>query len=248
MRHAAIALALALPLTSSLQPLIPRAIAISVAYGDPMPLPPNRLVLNQKWIGGVAGAGYATADRFDVEAKAGRDLTQQELAAALRSLLEDRFKLAVHHETRQLPIYALVMDRDDRRPGPRLKRSEIDCTDPRENTAKNSDGTSKCGFRSRPGSASGRQTIAVLTRLFTNAVVDHRPVEDRTGLAGTFDFEIDWAPEVPVPADAPPAPPIDPNGPSIFTAAREQLGLKLVPATNEVDVPVVDRAARPTEN
>src|SRR5215510_8059207 len=148
MRHAAIALALALPLTSSLQPLIPRAIAISVAYGDPMPLPPNRLVLNQKWIGGVAGAGYATADRFDVEAKAGRDLTQQELAAALRSLLEDRFKLAVHHETRQLPIYALVMDRDDRRPGPRLKRSEIDCTDPRENTAKNSDGTSKCGFRS----------------------------------------------------------------------------------------------------
>jgi uncharacterized protein (TIGR03435 family) len=48
--------------------------------------------------------------------------------------------------------------------------------------------------------------------------------------------------------DAPPAPPIDPNGPSIFTAAREQLGLKLVPATNDIDVLVVDRAARPTEN
>jgi uncharacterized protein (TIGR03435 family) len=221
---------------------------IGVAYGDPMPLPPNRMVLNQRWIGGVAGAGYATADRFDIEAKASRDLTQAELAAALRSLLQDRFKLAVHHETRKLPVYRLVMDRDDRRLGPRLRRSEIDCTDPREYTAKNSDGTSKCGFRSRPGSASGRQTISVLTRLFTNAVADHRPVEDRTGLAGTFEFEIDWAPEVPVPADAPPGPPIDPNGPSVFTAAREQLGLKLEPATNDIDVLVVDRAEKPSEN
>jgi uncharacterized protein (TIGR03435 family) len=223
-------------------------VLIGVAYGDPGPLPPNRIVMNQQWIGGVAGGGYATADRFDIEAKAGRNLTNQELTAALRSLLEDRFKLAVHHEAKTLPSYALVMARDDWRLGPRLKRSEIDCTDPREYTAKNSDGTSKCGFRSRPGSASGRQTISVLTRFFTNAVADHRPVEDRTGLTGTFDFEIDWTPEVPVPADGPPSPPIDPNGPSIFTAAREQLGLKLEPASNSIDVLVVDRAEHPSEN
>jgi uncharacterized protein (TIGR03435 family) len=221
---------------------------IGVAYGDPMPLPPNRMVLNQKWIGGVARGGYATADRFDIEAKAGRNLTQQELAAALRGLLEDRFKLAVHHEIRKLPIYALVMDRADRRPGPRLKRSAVDCADPREYTAKNSDGTAKCGFRSRPGSASGRHTIRVLTGFFTNAVVDHRPVEDRTGLDGTYEFQIEWSPEVPVPADAPPGPPVDPNGPSIFTAAREQLGLKLEPATTDIAVLVVDRAEHPAEN
>jgi uncharacterized protein (TIGR03435 family) len=186
--------------------------------------------------------------RTAIRCRCRRDLTQQEFAAALRSLLEDRFKLAVDHETKALPVYALVMARDDRRLGPRLKRSELDCTDPKVFAEKNADGTSKCGFRSRPGRASGRQTISVLTRFFTNAVADHRPVEDRTGLEGTFDFGIDWTPDVPVPADAPPAPPIDPNGPSLFTAAREQLGLKLEPATNNIDVLVVDHAERPSEN
>jgi uncharacterized protein (TIGR03435 family) len=223
-------------------------VLISVAYGESGPLPPNRVKWNETWIGGMQGAGYASADRFDVEAKAGRDLTQQELAIALRGLLADRFKLVVHRESKALPVYALVMDRADRRLGPRMTRSEIDCTDQREYTAKNADGTSKCGFQSRPGHAKGRHTIAVLTRLFTNATVDHRPVEDRTGLNGTFEFEMDWTPDVPVPADAPAGPPVDPNGPSIFTAAREQLGLKLEPSTQAIDILVVDHAERPSEN
>ena len=223
-------------------------VLISVAYGEGGPLPPNRVVWNEKWIGGVAGGGYASADRFDVEAKAGRELSQRDLAAALRGLLAERFKVALHHEQRELPTYALVVDRADRRLGPHLKRSDVDCTDPREYTAKNDDGTSKCGFRSRPGSASGRQTIAALTRLFTSAVSDHRPVDDRTGLEGTYEFELEWSPEVPVSADGPPAPALDPNAPSIFTAAREQLGLKLEPAKQSIDILVVDHAEHPTEN
>src|SRR5437899_20323 len=83
--------------------------------------------------------------------------------------------------------------------------------------AKNADGTSKCGFRNYPGSAKGRTTMAILAQFFTGVVADHRPVENRTGLDGTFDFELQWTPDVPLPADAPPGPPIDPNGPSVFT-------------------------------
>jgi uncharacterized protein (TIGR03435 family) len=223
-------------------------VLISVAYGDPLPLPPNRIAMNAKWIGGTQGAGYATADRFDVEAKADRDLAQNELQLPLRTLLADRFKLVVHHETKELPAYSLLLDRADGRLGPRMKRSDVDCSDPREFTAKNADGTSKCGFRSVPGSAKGRATVANLARFLTNPTADHRPVENRTGLEGTFDFDLTWTPEVPVPADAPPGPAVDPNGPSLFTALREQLGLKLEPAKSRIDILVVDRAERPSAN
>jgi uncharacterized protein (TIGR03435 family) len=85
-------------------------------------------------------------------------------------------------------------------------------------------------------------------RLLNSAVDDYRPVEDRTGLAGTFEFDLEWTPELPAPADAPPGPPIDPNGPSLFTALKEQLGLKLDPQKDHIDVLVVDHAEHPTEN
>src|SRR5580765_6413723 len=101
---------------------------IAGAYGDAIPLPPSRVVLPAAWAGSGA---YATAPRFDIEAKAGRDLGQDFLQA-VRRLLEERFKLVVHHEMRELPVYTLVMDRADRRLGLRLKRSDVDCTDPRE--------------------------------------------------------------------------------------------------------------------
>lgn len=216
---------------------------IAGAYGDAIPLPPNRVVLPAAWAGSGA---YATAPRFDIEAKAGRDLGQDFLPA-VRRLLEERFKLVVHHEMRELPIYTLVMDRADRRLGPRLKRVDVDCADPRENRAKNDDGTSKCGFRGRAGSAKGRHTIPVLASFLTNVVSDHRAVVDRTGLEGTYDIEIEWAIETPVPGDGA-APPADTNVASIFTAVREQLGLRLEPGKQPTDVLVVDHAERPTEN
>lgn len=220
-------------------------ILVNGAYGSEIPLPPDRVVLPALW----AGSGpYTTAPRFDIEAKAGRDLSQQEVLAAVRHLLEDRFQLAVHHEMREQPIYALVTNRADRRLGPRLKRSDVDCTDSREIAEKNPDGTSKCGIRRRAGSATGRHTIAVLARFLTNVVADHRTVEDRTELKGTYEFGIDWAPEVPAPADGAPQPLPDANAASIFTAAREQLSLRLEPGKQQVDVLVVDHAERPSEN
>ncbi|HEY1306340.1 MAG TPA: TIGR03435 family protein [Vicinamibacterales bacterium] len=213
---------------------------VAGAYGGDTPLPPNRVVMPAAW-------ARPTAPRFDIEAKPARRFAPGELLVAVRHLLEDRFKLVVHHERREQPGYALVVDRADRPLGPRLKRSDVDCTDPVQTAAKEVDGTLRCGIRGRPGSATGRHTMAVLARFLTNVVPDHRTVADRTNLAGTYDFQIDWAPEVPVPSDGAPAP-VDPDAVSVFTAAREQLGLRLDSEKQQVDVLIVDRAERPTEN
>ena len=223
-------------------------VLIGVAYGNGAPLPPNRMVFSDRWIG-AAGGGYATADRFDVIAKAGGDLTREQLPAALQRLLADRFKLVVHHDAKELLTYQLVLARTDARFGPKLRRSDVDCSDMNAPAAKNDDGSSKCGFRRLPGKATGRATMADLAaRLLNSAVDDRRPVEDRTGLKGTFEFDLEWTPTLPVPADAPPAPPVDPNGPPLFTALREQLGLRLEPAKQSIDILVVDHAEHPTEN
>jgi uncharacterized protein (TIGR03435 family) len=224
------------------------AALISVAYGEPYaPLQRNRLVINPRWM--IGDSGYASFARFDIVAKADASLTREHLPVALQKLLVDRFQLVVHHDNRELPIYQLVLARTDGQLGPKLRPSGVDCSDPNAPAAKNDDGTSKCGFRRLPGRATGRATMADLAmRLLNNAVDDHRPVEDRSGLSGTFEFDLEWTPVAPVPADAPPAPPVDPNGISLFTALREQLGLRLEPAKQRIDILVVDRAERPTED
>ena len=79
-----------------------------------------------------------------------------------------------------------------------------------------------------------------------------RVVLDRTGLVGGFDVDLTWTPDQlpqgPRPPGAPELPPIDPNGPSLFTALQEQLGLKLESTKGRVDVLVIDRAEKPTED
>jgi len=213
---------------------------VAGAYGGVSPLPPTRVVMPAAWTG-------TTAPRFDLEAKPAREFAQGELLTAVRHLLEERFQLTVHHEMREQPGYALVVDRADGRLGPRLKRSNVDCTDPAETRAKEADGNLTCGIRGRAGSAVGRHTMAVLARFLTNLVPDQRTVADRTNLSGTYEFEIDWAPDVATFSTGAASAP-DPNAVSIFTAAREQLGLRLESEKQQVDVLVVDRAERPTEN
>jgi uncharacterized protein (TIGR03435 family) len=223
---------------------------IRIAYGEGgLPLEGNRLVLKEKWIGGTFGGGFTTADRFDIIAKADRELSQAQVPTALRTLLADRFKLVVHHETKELPVYHLMLARADGRLGPKLRRSDVDCSDVNAPAAKNDDGTSKCGFRRLPGSARGRATMQQLATPFLNgAIDDHRPVEDHTGLAGTFEFDIEWTPTMPIPADAPPRRPSIRTAHLVYSALRERLGLKLEPAKNSIDILVVDRAEHPTEN
>ena len=236
---------------------VPLADLVRFAYAERgpdgilSPLPPNRMSAAATWAG---GARALQSDKFDVIATTDPGASQEQVFLMLRALLAERFKLVVHRDTRDLPIYALVIARKDGRLGPRLRPSNVDCAAvPNDTPAASPAGAfvaEPCkGLRNVPGKATGRAvTIATLARLMSGWVDDHRPVEDRTGLAGNFDIDLDWTPDRPPPADAPALPATDSNGAGLFTALQEQLGLKVESRKNSIDMLVVDHAEPPTEN
>jgi uncharacterized protein (TIGR03435 family) len=137
-----------------------------------------------------------------------------------QALLAERFKMAVHRETKDLPVYALVVAKE----GFKLKEVEL----------------GHGGFSAGRGQmkASSMPLAAFAQRL--SQVVD-RPVLDQTGIQGAFNFTVEWSPEDDTTAS--------PTGPSLFTALQQQLGLKLEARRGSVEVLVVERADRvPIEN
>jgi uncharacterized protein (TIGR03435 family) len=219
------------------------------------------------------GPSWLGADHFDIAAKAGGDVSNPfstqpgsgptPLQLMLRALLAERFKLVVRNESRELPTYALVLARSDSRLGPRLIRSTVDCAamsaargrgDAPPPGPPSPDERPTCGMRIGFGNLSAG---GVTVSQFANSVAMfvNRTVLDRTGLDGNFDIDLTWTPDQmpPRPAGTPPDQPvrvngadIDPNGPSIFTAVQEQLGLKLDSTKGPVDVLVIDSVERPT--
>jgi uncharacterized protein (TIGR03435 family) len=180
----------------------------------------------------VGGPAWLATDGYDVNAKAAMDAPPDRLFAMVRSLLEDRFRLAVHRETRTLPIYALIRGNVDRL-GPQLRTSEADC-----GGAPAAVGRPRCGILMNFGEIRG--TGATLSQLATSiAPFSGRLVQDRTSAPGPFDFELRFTPD-PAAANA--------DGPSLFTAVQEQLGLKLESTTAPVEVLVIDRVERPTDD
>jgi len=177
---------------------------------------------DDRLIGSPKGADGA---RFDITAKAPEDVPAPgRLQLMMRSLLADRFHLIVHQETRRLTTYALALQG-----APQFKLTPAVGT-PDANP-----------FRmNAPGFLAGTQvTTAMLAKVLANQL--GRPVEDATGLSGVFDFTLEWAPDS---ASVP-----DPSRPSLFTALREQLGLRLDPRQSDVDVIVIDRVElNPTPN
>jgi uncharacterized protein (TIGR03435 family) len=172
----------------------------------------------------------------------------------LRTLLADRFGLRTHRETRDLPIYSLVMARKDGALGPQLVRSSIDCKQwIAEKRPQMGAGTAS------PVAPGGKRPVCMTlaTRRFITAgtrtmndllgplqAMTGRPVVDRTGLTGAFDFDLQWSSgPVAAPTGAAAAPD---DGSSIFVAVQEQLGLRLEPGRAPFDVVVVDAIRRPT--
>src|SRR5262249_5407026 len=144
-----------------------------------------------------------------------------------QSLLEDRFKLKVHRETRELQRYALVRAQKDGALGPQLRPSRLDC----------SVDFTKCSIRVGAGTfGSGSTPIVALTNYLASSIVQ-TVVVDRTGLEGRYEINVEWS------ADQSAT-----DKPSIFAALQEQLGLKLEPERGPVDVVVIDHVDRPTEN
>ena len=235
----------------------------------------------------VGAPGWVDTDRYTIMAKAPDGTPQAALATLMLNLLKDRFQLATHLETRDLPIFNLVMARTDGRPGPDLKATPAECqaTVAERNAAQkafavgrgappplpgmpggppapNLDAILKgapppCGFgRFLTGNvAASGQTMAQLVTTLSDWV--GRPVIDKTGLTGLYDFTLKFAPEG-VRAAGPlgptltllqgqaQSPPADPNAPSLSAALEEQLGLKLESARGPVEVVVIDRLERPT--
>jgi uncharacterized protein (TIGR03435 family) len=201
----------------------------------------------------VGGPDWLGADRFDIQAKTASDPSQDQRGELLRELLANRFKLVAHHETRELPVYALVVARSDGRLGPQLKRAATPDCGSRGAVPPSPPGAppsaAPCGaLKFGPGSFVARtaaieQLAASLSNIPVLTGLD-RIVVDRSGLTGTFDFDLQWAP-LPFPgSQASPAGAND--GPSIFTALQEQLGLKLDSQRAPVDVLVIDSVERPT--
>jgi bla regulator protein BlaR1 len=170
---------------------------------------------------------WASTEKYDMVGKvadefAGLPTAEQfrRMPPMVQSLLEDRFKLRLHRETRQMPIYALVVARPNV-----IRPSTVDCR-------KEPD---KCNIQSAGGHYSAIGLTMNNFLIFLSTTVE-RVVIDRTGLQGGYDVEFDWSSE---PGS---------DKPSIFTAVQEQLGLKLETDRGPVDVVVVDHIERPTQD
>ena len=210
---------------------------------------------------------WASSERYDINAKAAGDVppglpgVENPMVQMLRSLLVERFKLASHHETKDMPIYALVRVRPDRL-GAHLEPSTVDCDKlmaerlaaaraggpppaPPEPDVK---GRPTCGIRGGFGTLTG-SGFPIGQLVNTLAQIVRRTVVDRTGLTGAWAFDVKFAQDInqlpgPLPAGVQPPVP-DPDSPSIFSAVEEQLGLKLESTRGPVEMVIVDRLEHP---
>ena len=187
----------------------------------------------------LGGPGWLNSAKFDIEAKADEsvDAEMQKLDSdagrlqkqkMLQALLAERFALKTHVETRELPIYALVVAKN----GPKLEKSKANGTSINWRT----------GQITVQGSDS---TVGLLAEQLTK-VLD-RVVVDKTGIQGRFAISLNWTPDDGAAANSSGSL-ADASGPSVFTAIQEQLGLKLVSQKGPVQVLVIDHVEMPTEN
>jgi uncharacterized protein (TIGR03435 family) len=188
------------------------------------------------------GPSWISREQYSIDAKPGDNpkgpilslyLTQrqkedEEFKLRIQSLLADRFQLKIHKETREEQVYSLVVAKN----GPKFKESKFDESAVAKGLLP--------GLKMHPYELTGtsvdiRLLAEELSRRLSRNVVDH------TGLNGEYNFDLRWAPDV-GDGDSPP------DGPSIFTAVQEQLGLKLESGKAAVDAIVIDHIERPSEN
>lgn len=195
--------------------------------------------------------GWVESDRYDVDARAAEGTSFQQMRPMLQSLLADRFKLLLHHETRQLPVYELLPARDGLKIVP---TSEGSCV-ARDKAVPF--GPLMCGGMRRQSAnpTIDRKDTIEAAGVPMSTLIDFltaesgRIVIDKSGFTDVFSFRLEFASTLPAGAvnfDAPA--PSTPSGVSIFTAIEEQLGLRLRSTTGPVDVLVIDRVERASPN
>jgi uncharacterized protein (TIGR03435 family) len=212
---------------------------------------------------------WATTDRFDIQARADGNPTKDQMRLMMRSLLADRFKFAVHRETREVPVLAFVLAK----PGKTGQQLQVHPADApcRTGVAPPSAATpipeafrqmvaggfpALCnGILGLPPSVPGRSrlggrnvSVGFMADLLSQRVDLGRPMVDATGLAGTFDFLLEFTPEShgPTPPGLNTAP--DPEGPTFEQALRDQLGLKLESRRSSMEIIVLDHVEHLSDN
>jgi uncharacterized protein (TIGR03435 family) len=203
----------------------------------------------------VAAPEWFASEHYDIEAKMdpavadalqklNPDDRKRERLLMVRPLLIDRFKLTIHHETKELPVYSLVIAKN----GPKLQETKPDSATPGVPVGRG-------GPSVTTNTGNGPVTLTVLhcpngdlASVFAPYV--GRTVVDKTGLKAVYDFTFQFTPDdtptAPLTGTGPLAP--NPTAPSIFTALQEQLGLKLESGRGPVDVIVIDHVERPSGN
>jgi uncharacterized protein (TIGR03435 family) len=183
---------------------------------------------------------WVLTDRFDIQARGSGNPTKAQMRLMIQSLLADRFKLAIHFETREVPVFALVLAKPGKT-GPQLHphTNEPPCSTAspcgRFDSLPNPPGQFRIGARD--------VTMGFIANVLATSELG-RPVLDQTRLTGNFDFTLEWTPNMPVSPDFIP----DQSGPTYIEALKEQLGLKLESTRGPVQVPVIDHVERPDEN
>jgi len=206
---------------------------------------------------------WVSTDRFVIEAEASGHPTKDQIRLMMQSLLADRFKLVVHFETREMPVFALVLDKPGKL-GPRLRpHSQGPTCDNELNVP--SDRTSSTIPPGEFIAACGRVQMidsANHTKLFggRNISIDHlagylpdfedvgRPIVDETNLKGTFDFSLSWSPEGNTASPGENDGLASTEGPPFVEAVKQQLGLKLKPTKAPIQIPVIDHLEPLTPN
>jgi uncharacterized protein (TIGR03435 family) len=226
----------------------------------------------------VSGPGWLDTERFDIVAKIPEGTTKEQFNVMMQNLLAERFKLAVHRETKDFPLYELTIAKGGSKLKPSTEDPSAAAGQPPPGPA---DGPAPRGKDGLPQLPAGRpglmmnalpgghrrvmamvQPVSVLADMLSNLM--DGPVIDKTGLTGKFDFTLEFVAEPgfgagPLGAAPPPQPNADPGQPAglaaadqlsgLFTALQEQLGLKLERKKGPLDVWVVDRAEKvPAEN
>ena len=191
--------------------------------------------LNPKAISG--GPSWIDSERYDISAVTPGEVrpTRDQQMVMLRALLVERFQLTFHRQQKQFAIYVLTVSKD----GAKLKSSGASENDPSSVISTVYPGRVVMPARN----ASMEDFTAVLQR----AVLD-RPVVNRTGLTGRYDFDLDWSPSGREFGGDVPVAPEDATSPPLFTAVQEQLGLKLEATHGPAEAFVIDNVERPSAN
>jgi uncharacterized protein (TIGR03435 family) len=191
----------------------------------------------------IGGPDWIESDRFDIQAKAAdADLNEKGMLSypqfmlRLQSLLEDRFKMVTHWETRERPVYVLLLATPGK-PGSKLRPHTGDCNRSPGGPPPPGSPALKCGTNVNP--TAGRVTgIGITMETFARNLSGNtgRFVVEKTGLTGAYDLELEYTPDQSA----------NTTGPALFTAMQEQLGLKLDSQRLPIEVLVIDRVERPT--